>query len=85
MKIADLRRRVLEEAIAHVESFGYSPDGDARAFAELVVGLTVPAVGLAVATDGEIYSPAPDPKFMPPGMEAKWGGGARPRRRGSRR
>jgi hypothetical protein len=81
MKIADLRRRVLEEAIAHTESFGYSPDEDARAFAELAVDRAIKAVGLEVATDGEIYNPAPDPKFMPPGMEPKWGGGARRRRR----
>jgi len=79
MKIADLRSRVLEAAL------NFAGNDIDRELVALVVNLTVPMVGLSVTPDGEMYNPAPDPKFMPPGMEAKWGGGARPRRRGSRR
>ena len=49
----------------------------------LVVDLTLAGVDLHVDRTGEIYSPAPEERFMPKGMEAKWGGGSR-RRRGGR-
>jgi hypothetical protein len=79
VKIADLQARVLEAALTQAGS-----DID-RELVAIVVKLTLKNVDLHVATDGEVYSPAPEARFMPPGMEAKWGGGSRPARGGRRR
>lgn len=48
----------------------------------LAVRATIEAIGFHVAHNGDICDPRPDPRFMPPGMEAKWGGGSRRRRAG---
>ena len=78
MKLAEFTARVIEAASRE------SPAVDAidRDLVTLIVKLTLARVDLHVAPDGEIYNPAPDPKFMPAGMEARWGGGAIRRRRG---
>ena len=72
----------IDQAIAIVvEAIKDEPVGRGELVA-LAVRATLAAVDLHVAPDGEIYSPAPEARFMPPGMEAKWGGGSRRRRRG---
>lgn len=75
MKISLLRERI----IAAARERGYSDEVQIS----LIVDLTLAGVDLHVDREGEIYSPAPEQRFMPPGMEAKWGGGSR-RRRGGR-
>lgn len=47
----------------------------------LAVRLTVDAIGFHVAHNGDICDPRPEERFMPPGQEAKWGGGSRRARR----
>ena len=72
----------IDQAIAIVvEAIKDEPVGRGELVA-LAVRATLAAVDLHVAPDGEIYSPAPEARFMPPGMEAKWGGGSRRRRAG---
>jgi hypothetical protein len=73
VKLADTIARV-------IKSIGDEPVGRGELVA-LAVRATIEAIGFHVAHDGEICDPRPDPKFMPPGMEAKWGGGSRRRRR----
>jgi hypothetical protein len=87
IKIADLQARVLERVFedANNSNDPYAADDIDPELVALVVRLTLAGVDLHVATDGEVYSPAPEARFMPPGMEAKWGGGSRPARGRRRR
>ncbi len=80
MKITALHERVLAALLEKRPDAQAILEGD---LIKLVVDLTLAGVDLHVDRNGEIYSPAPEARFMPPGMEAKWGGGSR-RRRGGR-
>lgn len=72
-----------EKVLAAVrEKFGVEPG--LRETVELAVQLTVEAIGFHVSASGEICDPRPEERFMPKGMEAKYGGGSR-RRRGNAR
>lgn len=77
--LKDAQERVLK---AVREKFGAEPG-----LADIVnesVRLTVEAIGFHVSAEGEVCDPRPEQRFMPPGMEAKYGGGSR-RRRGNAR
>lgn len=77
MKLSALRERVLAAVRGQ-----YDSEAASDRLVSLVVDLTLAGVDLHVDRDDEVYSPAPEARFMPSGMEAKWGGGSRRRRRG---
>ena len=79
MKLADLQARILQGVR---DKYGAEP-GLADTVNE-AVKLTIEGIGFHFATDGTICDPRPEQRFMPAGMEAKWGGGSR-RRRGPQR
>lgn len=70
--LKDAQERVLKGVR---EKFGAEP-GLADTVNE-AVRLTVEAIGFHVSATGEICDPRPVEKYMPSGMEAKYGGGSR--------
>jgi hypothetical protein len=76
VKLADAQARVILRLLSMPK-----PPSE-RELVATVVKLSIESVGFHFADDGEICDPRPNQTWIPPGQEAKWGGGSRRRRSG---